>query len=348
MSNSPTVSILMPVYNASAYLSDAVTSVLKQTYTDFELVVVNDGSTDDSLNVLSSFLIDKRIRIINNEKNLGLITTLHKGLSECKGKFIARMDADDICDLQRIERQAQFLNEHHEIDIVGGAIRFFNKIAEPYIFHFPTTHDEIHASILFFCPLAHPAIMFRRSLIDTGLIHFDKNYQHAEDYHLWSKLLPQIRTANLPELVLHYRLHEAQVSSGQSNRQYDLSLQIRKEILDLAKVKWANEELALHESVILEKPTLKPHYLEDLANWFKKIEDSNSQSGYWNSDALNAVLKKNFIKTAFRVACYTAVGNQFSPCVKNYLDQKTIVELNSMSTKGSRLLKKIKQFVVRR
>lgn len=348
MPNYPAVSVLMPVFNAGAYLSEAITSVLDQTYRDFELIIINDGSTDTTLNILSAFSTDKRIRVINNDINLGLVATLNKGLSECKGIFIARMDADDICDLRRIERQVRFLNENLEISIVGGAIRFFHNIVQPYTFHFPTTHDAIHASILFFCPLAHPAIMFRRTLIDNGLIRFDNNYRHAEDYHLWSRLLPQIKTANLPELVLHYRLHNSQVSSNQSNKQYNVSLQVRKEILDLAKICWTDQELVLHESVLLEKPILESAYLQDLANWFKKIEESNFQSGYWNVYALNVVLKQQFNKTALNFPLNVPLSIQENSNVKRYLDSTTISQINTLCIRLRRFFKKIKYFMGRK
>lgn len=346
MNSSPTVSVLMPVYNAAAYLSEAVVSVLNQTYVDFELIIVNDGSTDNSLNVLSTFSKDARLRIINNEKNMGLIHSLNMGLSECKGEFIARMDADDICDLRRLERQMQFLINNKSIDIIGGAIRFFGKIRAPYTFQYPPNHDEINASMLFFCPLAHPAIMFRRHLVDAGLMYFDKKYQHAEDYQLWTRLLAKVRAANLSELVLHYRLHASQISSGQSSQQYQLSSQIRKELLLLAGVQWTESELALHEQVILEKPFLKAQDLENLARWFEKIENSNVQSGYWNSDALRTVFKKYFIKAASNTPYWMAVDLLLSPTTKKYLDLTDVAKLNSLSAKIRRLFKIAKYHLI--
>lgn len=347
MVNPPTVSILMPVYNASAYLAEAVTSILRQTFSDFELIIINDGSSDNSLNIISNFLSDTRIRVINNPKNLGLICSLHKGLFECKGKYIARMDADDICDLQRLERQTEFLNKHDEIDILGGAIQYFGKTRKPFIYQFPLTHDAIWSSMLFFCPLAHPTIMFRRTLIDNKLIHFDNNYKHAEDYHLWSKLLKKIRAANLMEVVLHYRLHESQVSSEHSNHQYSLALKVRKELLTSSGVTWSKDELFLHESVILGRPVFSQFYLENLANWFRKIEESNSQSGFWNPDSLHAILRDKFVATAFLSLFSIRLSDQTGSNITRYVNHKAMHDLNTFRMKCYRLLRRIRFYLVK-
>jgi glycosyltransferase involved in cell wall biosynthesis len=291
----------MPAYNAGAHLADAIRSVLEQSFTDFELIVVNDGSSDDTVAILSQFASDNRLRVVHNEQNLGLIATLHRGLSECRAPLIARMDADDICDPQRFERQAAFLRDRPDIDIVGGAIRFFGNIPQPNVFQFPNSHEAIHPAMLFFCPLAHPTLMFRRELVEQGLFCYDDEFRHAEDYHLWSRLLLQVRAANLPELVLHYRLHQSQVSSGQANHQYEASLRVRKKMLDEAGIVWTNQDIAIHESVILERPLSRPDYLEELAAWFGKVEDGNQKSAYWDATALHQLLRDKFIEATRRV-----------------------------------------------
>lgn len=301
MTTSPAISVLMPAYNAGAHLADAIRSVLEQSFTDFELIIINDGSSDNTVAVLSQFSSESRLRLIHNERNLGLIATLHRGMAECRAPLIARMDADDICDPRRFERQAALLRDRPDIDIVGGAIRFFGNISHPNVFQFPVTHESIHPAMLFFCSLAHPALMFRRELVERDLFRYDDAFRHAEDYHLWSRLLLQVRAANLPELVLHYRLHKTQVSSGQGDDQYEASLRVRREMLGEAGVKLTDTDIALHESVILERPMSRPDYLEALAAWFGKIEDCNHKSEYWNTTALHDLLRAKFLEVARRV-----------------------------------------------
>jgi len=300
MSTSPALSVLMPAYNAAIHLDAAIRSVLEQSFTDFELIVVNDGSSDDTVAILSRFASDSRLRVVHNECNLGLIATLHRGLAQCRAPLIARMDADDICDSQRFERQLAFLRNRPDIDMVGGAIRFFGNIAEPNVFQFPTTHEAIHPAMLFFCPLAHPTLMFRRELVERGLFRYDDEFRHAEDYHLWSRLILQVHVANLPELVLHYRLHQSQVSSGQANHQYNASLRVRKKMLGEAKIAWTDQDIVLHESVILERPLSRPDYLEALAAWFGKIEDGNEHSAYWDAASLHQLLRGKFAEVVRR------------------------------------------------
>lgn len=314
MNTSPALSVLMPAYNPGIHLVEAVRSILEQTYSDFELIVVDDGSTDDIVALLKEFEADDRLQIVHNERNLGLITTLNKGLALCRASLIARMDADDICDRQRFERQVAFLAANQNIDIVGGAIEFFGNIPKPTVFQFPTVHEAIRPAMLFFCPLAHPALMFRRELVDRGLLRYDDGFRHAEDYHLWSRLLLKVRSANLPEVVLNYRLHKSQVSSGQANHQYSASLRVRGEMYKDAGISPTDQEIDLHESVVLEKPLPGSNYLEALATWFWKIESANQKSLYWDTTALHELLVNKFNETLVRVggsADYFVYGENF-------------------------------------
>ncbi len=296
----PAVSVVVPTYNAGRYIAEAVTSILSQDFSDFELLLVDDGSTDDTATVVQPFAADPRVRLLRNERNMGLIATLHRAYAECRAQFIARMDADDICDPARLGRQVAFLRDHSEVGIVGGAIRFFGNVA-PNVFQFPTDHEAIRPAMLFYCPLAHPALMFRRELVEQGLIRYDDNFRHAEDYHLWSHLLLRVTSANLPEVVLDYRLHAQQVSSDSSDKQYAASLRVRRQMLLECGLTPTDDEIALHESVILERPLPMADYLPRLARWFGRLESVNAASQYWDGPALHALLKSKFLETARRV-----------------------------------------------
>lgn len=296
----PAVSVVMPTYNAGRYVAEAVNSILKQDFTDFELLLVDDGSTDDTALVVRTFGADPRVRLLHNERNMGLIETLHRAYADCRAPLIARMDADDISDPARLGRQVTFLRDHPEVAIVGGAIRFFGNVA-PNVFQFPTDHEAIRPAMMFYCPLAHPALMFRRELVERGLFGYDDEFRHAEDYHLWSRLLLQVRSANLPEVVLDYRLHPQQVSSDSSDKQYAASLRVRRQMLQECGLTPTDAEIELHESVILERPLPMADYLERLAHWFARLESVNSTSRYWDGPALHDLLKSKFLDTARRV-----------------------------------------------
>jgi len=296
----PAISVVLPTYNAARYVAEAVASVLAQDFSDFELLLIDDGSTDDTALVVSQFANDLRVRLLRNERNMGLITTLSRAYAECRAPLIARMDSDDICASDRFSRQVAYLDSHPAVGIVGGAIRFFGNVA-PNVFSFPTRHADIHPAMLFYCPLAHPALMFRRELLDQGLIRYDDAFRHAEDYHLWSRLLLKVKAANLPEVVLNYRLHAQQVSSDSSDKQYAASLRVRRQMLHECGITPTEDEVALHESVILERPLLRADYLSALAAWFQRLEAAARQSGYWDSNPLHLLLRTKFLEVAYRV-----------------------------------------------
>jgi len=299
LQSAPTISVVVPTYNAAKYVGEAVASVLAQDFTDFELLLVDDGSTDDTAAVLQPFASDPRVRMLRNERNMGLIATLHRAYAECKAPLIARMDSDDICEPSRFRQQVAFLAAHPDVAILGGAIRFFGNVA-PNVFRFPLTHEAIRPAMLFYCPLAHPALMFRRKLIDNGLVRYDDAFRHAEDYHLWSRLLLQVRSANLPDVVLNYRLHPQQVSSDSSDKQYDASLRVRRQMLAEAGIEPSDDEVALHESVILERPLPRTDYLAALSDWFARLEEANRRSAYWDVAELHKLLRAKFQETARR------------------------------------------------
>ena len=299
-SATPALSVVVPAYNAALHLQEALRSVLDQDFEDFELIVIDDGSTDGTAALLQDFAADPRVRALTNERNMGLIATLHRGYAECRAPLIARMDSDDICDPARFRRQVEYLQANPDVGIVGGAIRFFGNVA-PNVFRFPEGHEAIRPAMLFYCSLAHPALMFRRELVDRGLFRYDDAFRHAEDFHLWSRLLLSVKAANLPDVVLDYRLHAQQVSSDSSAKQYEASVRVRRQMLLEAGIDPDPDDFALHESVILERPLPRADYLPALAAWFGKLEDANARSGYWHSGELHRLLRGKFHECVARV-----------------------------------------------
>lgn len=199
----PKISVLLPVYNAEKYVKSAVDSILNQSFEDFELLILNDGSTDTSLSILESFN-DKRIRIITNPMNLGLIATLNNGLKESKGQYIARMDADDIAFSSRFEKQVRFLDDHPDYVVVGSNTHVFGEVEKDTDLW---EEDEmIRVAIYFENPFAHPSTMFRNEIIQQHSIQYNPDHLHAEDWSFWYELLKHGKGKNLKESLLKYRL----------------------------------------------------------------------------------------------------------------------------------------------
>lgn len=213
----PVVSIILPFYNAERHIQESINSMLNQTFFNFELLLIDDGSTDASLKIVKRYK-DKRIKIIKNKKNKGLIYCLNLAIKSSKGEFIARMDADDISANKRLEMQVAFLKKNKSIDILGTGVSLINKDGlciknKTY----PNNDILIKWSLNIGSPLVHPSIMFRRSLFDKiGL--YSKHSYLIEDYNLWLRACHfGVNFANLDTILLKLRKHNSSVTELKKN-----------------------------------------------------------------------------------------------------------------------------------
>lgn len=207
MNNTPLVSVVMPVYNAEKYVASAITSILQQTYTYFEFIIIDDGSTDNTLTIVNSFK-DKRIKVFKNQLNSGVVATLNRGLDLAQGKYIARIDADDIALPNRLQKQVDFLNNNEYYGIVGTRIKHMigddnTPTNAESVIAFDDHHIRFRA--LFYTPFMHPTVMVRAFLIKK--LKYDANFEIAEDYNLWFEILKLTKGKNLNEVLLYYRIH---------------------------------------------------------------------------------------------------------------------------------------------
>lgn len=201
------VTVLMPVYNAEKYLAEAIESILHQTYQDFEFLIINDGSTDGSEDVILNYAeVDSRINYVKNEHNIKLIATLNKGVKLAKGKYIVRMDADDISVPERIEKQVSFMESHPNVGVCGSYFTVFGEgIKDPYVVTRPLGNETIKASLLFTNPLGHPNVIIRKSLMIDNDIWYNSRFYRIEDWGLWTMLMNKCDFENIPESLLRYR-----------------------------------------------------------------------------------------------------------------------------------------------
>lgn len=221
----PLISVVLPAFNAEKHIADAVKSILNQTFQDFELIVINDGSTDSTISILENLANkDKRIKLITRE-NKGIVASLNEGIDVAAGGWIARMDADDIALPNRFACQLECLRQTGA-DICGGAVQRFG-VSDKRIFR-PRLNDEaIKMQMLFSCPFAHPTVMMRAAL--ARQLRYDAQWEMVEDYDLWERAAHAgWRMANVPEVLLLYRVHGSQISIASSVRQLELALQIMR------------------------------------------------------------------------------------------------------------------------
>lgn len=211
----PVVSVILPVYNSGRYIAAAIDSILTQSLSNFELIIINDGSTDNSETIILSYT-DPRIVYISNDGNKGLIFSLNKGIEIAKGKYIARMDADDICMPERLALQKQWLDEHEETSVVGCNIQFINDHNEPAGSWQLDLATITNAAIKRTLPkencMAHPSVMGRAAIFKQ--YRYAPYQQNIEDYDLWLRLAADGNTIEkINKVLLLYRVHVQSVTT---------------------------------------------------------------------------------------------------------------------------------------
>lgn len=211
----PKISVIMPVYNTKEeYLRDAIESILNQTYKNFEFIIINDGSTNNAEEVILSYK-DTRIKYYK-QKNQGLSETLNKGFDLAKGEYIARMDSDDISLPERLEKQVCFMDNSPNIGICGSWAKFFPSEKGTIIKH---PREPKYIDFILGCRIVHPTVMLRKELFDYYNLRYNKEYDCAEDYELWSRAVRFVKFYNIPEILLNYRWHENNVSVASRKKQ---------------------------------------------------------------------------------------------------------------------------------
>lgn len=218
----PRVSILMPVYNAAAYVREAIRGLQAQTFSDFEVVVVDDGSTDPTAAILrEEARRDSRVRLLSHDRNRGLPTALNLAADVAQGEWLARQDADDISEPHRLERQVAFLTSHEEVGVVGGQMHEIDAGGQLRgTYRTPLSHGMIVWSELFGRAFAHPTVMMRRRVLSFAPL-YDPVWKDAEDVDLWIRLTGRTRFANLPDVLCRYRVHAESVTRRRRSERND-------------------------------------------------------------------------------------------------------------------------------
>ncbi|MFD1872254.1 glycosyltransferase family 2 protein [Hymenobacter bucti] len=226
ISSQPLVTVLMGVYNAATYLREAIDSIINQTFTNFEFLIYNDGSTDATAEIVRSYT-DPRIFFFDNPINRSVSPNMNEGIERAQGRYIVRMDGDDIADPERLAKQVAYMEAHPEIGLCGSAVRYFG--ASNALIQMPENNDTIQHTMWLQNSFYQPSVIIRTSVLLESRLRYDVRYEFAEDYKLWSDMCAVTQVHNLPEPLLNYRIHPHQISRRQSLSQQQVSAQIRKE-----------------------------------------------------------------------------------------------------------------------
>ncbi len=244
------ISVVMAVYNAQKYLDEAIKSILNQTFTDFEFIIINDASTDESLKIIEKYQKqDARIVVINSEKN-NLIKNLNAGINQAKGEYIARMDADDISLPMRFEEIMKHI-EANNLDICGSAMQLFNANGNIKIIDFPRSDADIKFRLMFRTAFSQPSVLIKKQVFER-LSYQD--YPYAEDYKLWSEIaLNNFKMGNIEQVLLKYRIHQKQVSAEHTREQAQLGRQISANYLAKSE---NSEKIGQYFEIFGQKPSV--------------------------------------------------------------------------------------------
>jgi len=266
----------MPVYNCAEHLAEAIESILNQTYSNFELIIINDSSTDNSEQIIKSY-DDRRIRYFENSENKGIVASLNSLLGKCKGNLIARMDGDDIAHAERIERQVQFFENNDDVglisswyvkeDSVNSRVKIIRK-------HTDDKHIKFH--MMFRNQFLHPGIMMKANLLRKLRYH---DVSTCEDYDLWARALKHCRVANVPVVLMKYRWHGKNVSLINNSAMRKSMAYIISNLLTEYGIEHSEQELLLQLMISLafNKEQLTTLGKVDLMrSWLNKLTNSQS------------------------------------------------------------------------
>lgn len=289
----PLISVIMPCYNREKYVVEAIESILNQTYTNFEFIIIDDCSTDNTFEIVKEYAKkDNRILALKNDKNYCYVHSLNKGIEIAKGKYIARMDDDDISLPERFEKQVEFLEKNEDIIVLGTFIEIFSDDMKKYNSWIEETETEVLKILInFFNPICHPSVMIRKSFLEEKKLNYSKEFEFSEEYYLWNQIIEKGgKIANLPDILLKYRRHYKRISENKNSisRQSNLFHRIRFNALSRI---FNSRKAKKIEKTIIGYPfeynnTL---YLYDI---LKQIKNINSYKKYYSDNAIKYIIDK--------------------------------------------------------
>ena len=319
LTKTPELSVILSVYNGENYISASIESILNQTFGDFELIVINDGSTDKTSKIIKSYS-DPRIIYLENEKNIGIAKSTNKGLNIARGRYIAIMDADDISMPERFSKQFKFLENNSEVGVCGSWFNVIDKKGESVgKTCYPISSNIISCFLLFYCCIANPTTMYRKKIIqDVG--NYNPEFIAAMDYDLWTRTIGHYQFSNIPEFLLKYRMHGENISQN-SEKYHHEDYIIRK----IAIEKLLEHPLSTEEDVALRewiKPKSKMHlndiFLIDalILKIYKRFLQSNKVSHAELEEINFFFAKQSFIlaglsKRISKIACLKFITHGF-------------------------------------
>jgi glycosyltransferase involved in cell wall biosynthesis len=299
-SATPLVTVLLPVYNAGPYLAETIESILAQTLTDFEFIIIDDCSTDDSLAVAQRYVAqDARVTVLANDRNRGRAHADNRGHALARGRYIAKMDADDIALPHRLQRQADFLTATPQVGLISSYLQAFG--ASDVLYQYPLLPDEVRSFLLFNMPVGNPAVFFRQELLTQFSLDYDESIldTFGEDYEWVARVARVTAIQNLPEVLLRYRTFPAAHKADVHARRTAKANLIREKLLQQAGFTFSPRELRIHNIVAHYPFVLGDITLAEVHSWLLSLAAQNEHLHYAAPAALRQVLAERWFWTCY-------------------------------------------------
>jgi glycosyltransferase involved in cell wall biosynthesis len=305
----PRVSVLMSVYNGEQYLKDAIESILSQTFCDFEFIVIDDGSSDSTPDILAHYQQrEPRVLAHRFDHNRGLSAALNFGIRLARGEYIARMDADDISLPNRLQEQVGFMDAHPEIGVCGTWVELIGAI-EGQIWKYPTRHEAIHARMLFANTLVHPSVIMRVVSIKENALQYDEDVRYAQDYELWGRAITSVQFANLDQILLQHRIHAEGTGVKHRQAQYKTHEMVYHRLLSPFSFEYSDDDLRLHQQIGTYQYGNDIEFLHRTRKWLEAISRANRQANHISPDILDKEIGAHWIQ-----ACQLSRVHPLSLC----------------------------------
>ena len=293
--NRPLVSVVMPVYNAEKYLQAALDSILHQTYSNLDIIIINDGSTDRSKEIILN-IKDARLRYFENPVNWGIVKTRNRALDEAKGDYIAVLDSDDIALPERIAVQVDFLEKNPDYGMCGSYFKTINgndKILKKA--RFPANDRDARSYLMLRNCFCHSTVMMRSGIAKE--IKYNKEFEIVEDFMLWNQISQKSKIINLPVFTTYYRVHGNNISTTKRAHMFKLVNIINSQVLDDLKIKYSTEELEIHSNSLISNSNFfrEKGKLEKLENWIFRYLSEIKKNDLYNEVISFRVFAKRWI-----------------------------------------------------
>lgn len=289
----PNVTVVMAVYNGQRYVREAIQSILDQSFSNFEFLVVDDGSVDESAEIVASYS-DARLRLIRSSHNCGLAAALNTGIAEARGRYLVRMDADDISKPDRLAKQVDFMERHPVIGISGTWVEVVGA-GRQEILQYPVDSEVIHSRLLFESVLAHPSVIINRSLWDQERLSYDPSFPCAQDFDLWARAVLVFPLANQPEVLLVHRLHSEQVGSRFGKTQETWADQVRDRQLQRLGLSLEGEGGQTHHALSTWDWPRTQEFAAQAEIWLKRLQRANQVRRQYPEPAFSRVLGERWL-----------------------------------------------------